>query len=123
MPTKKTLNDILPPIWASLSIEKDEIQRIITRKTFAKIMVETETIVSPSVISRMWETLARSEFGAFSPYTRDKIILDVPRIKLRLISNGHRLDGITHNTYNTYTTHDATKDGTSNTQTVEARLR
>jgi len=119
MPTKKTLNDVLPPIWASLSIEKDEVQRLITRKAFTAIMVETETIVSPSVISRMWETLARSEFGSYSPYTRDKIILDVPRIKLRLISNGHRLDGITHNTYNT---HDATNQGKSNT-TVEARLR
>lgn len=123
MATRITLNDVLPPIWASLSIEKDEIQRIITRKAFNKIMVETETIVSPSVISRMWETLARSEFGAFSPFTRDKIILDVPRIKQRLISNGHRLDGFTHITYNTCNTYDATNKGASNTQTVEARLR
>lgn len=121
MPTKKTLNDVLPPIWSALGIEKDEVQRLITKKAFSKIMIETETIVSPSVIARMWETLAHSEFGALSPYSREKMILDVPRIKLRLISNGHRLDEITHNTYNTYNTHDATNTNASNT--VEAKLR
>lgn len=118
MPTKKTLNEILPPIWSALSIEPEEIQRLITRKAFTKIMVETETIVSPSVIARMWGTLAASEFGSYSPYTQEKILLDVPRIKRRLISNGYRLADITHNTYNT---HDATNQGAGNT--VEAKLR
>ena len=124
MASKKTINDILPPIWASLEIGPDEVQRLITKKAFTKIMIETETIVSPSVIARMWQTLAASEFGALSPFSREKIILDVPRMKMRLIANGHRLDLNTHNTYTTYNTcntHDATNQGAGNT--VEAKLR
>lgn len=104
MANKITLNDILPPIWAELKIEPGEVQRPIKKETFRQIMTETETIVSPSVMNRMWKTLAASEFGAYSPYTQNTIFLDLPRIKQRLISNGHRLL-MECNTHTTHTTH------------------
>lgn len=103
MASKKTINDILPPIWRDLEIEPGEVQRPISKQTFRRIMTETETIVSPSVINRMWMTLAASEFGAYSPYTQDTIFLDLPRIKRRLLSNGFRL--LVENTHISHITH------------------
>ena len=103
MANKITLNDILPPIWAELKIEAGEVSRPLKKETFRQIMTETETIVSPSVINRMWMTLAASEFGDYSTYTQDTIFLDLPRIKRRLISNGYRL--LVDNTHISHTPH------------------
>lgn len=122
MPTKITLNDILPPIWASLDIEMGETSRPLSRDRYDHIMKDTGTVVSPTVLKRMWETLAHSEFAAFSPYTRNTLFLDLPRIEARLVSNGHRISKITHITHTTeHTSHTHTTHtpGTTDAHTGE----
>lgn len=105
MPTRVTLDTILPPLWCGLEIEPTEVQRPVSRARFESVLKSSETVVSPSVLKRMWETLARSEYAVYSPYSSETLLLDVPSIRIRLYARGMRtlVDGNTHNTHTTPT--------------------
>lgn len=103
MPSRITLDTVLPPLWCGLEIDPSEVQRPLSRARFETVLKSTETVVSPSVLKRMWDTLARSEFATYSPYSSETLLLDVPSIRMRLYARGMKtlVDPNTHNTHTT----------------------
>lgn len=98
MPSKITLADVLPPIWRALEIQPTEQMRVINRATFGKILKTTGTVVSPSVVQRMWETLRASDYASTVPMNASILHLDVQEIRRYLI-----VLGVVN--LNTHTTH------------------
>lgn len=109
MPTKVTLDTILPAIWRGLELDPIEIQRPISHMRFDKIMTSTETIVSPPVLKRMWATLVSSQYARPSLDT-ETVFLDVAMMRARLYSLGMRVLVSTKHTQNTHIPEDLPGD-------------
>ncbi len=102
MPAKKTMRDVIPALWTGLNIDPRETERTLNRATFDRIMTTTETIVSPTVLDRMWKTLPATQYAKYSPYYNKVVILDVKSMKI-LIEDLGLTSLITLHTYHTHT--------------------
>lgn len=109
MPNRITMDGILPVIWTNLELDPGEQTRSMSRPAFERIMKTTETIVSPTVLKRMWETLLSSDYANRSPYAGDVAVLNVGAIRLRLAANG--LTSLVANTQTTHTAHTRPESG------------
>lgn len=98
MPNKITLSDVLPSIWEALEIQTSETTRALNRKSFERIMKTTGTIVSPSVVRRMWETLRASDYASIVPLNSEVVMLDVQEIRrfLHIIGQARVITHTTH---------------------------
>lgn len=101
MPSRITLDTVLPPLWCGLQIDAAERQRPLTRARFESILTSSETVVSPTVLKRMWDTLARSDYATYSPYSSESVVLDIPAIRMRLYARGMQslIESHTHHTH------------------------
>lgn len=107
MAARITLDTVLPPLWCGMRIDAAETQRPLSRAKFESILTSSETVVSPTVLKRMWDTLARSDYATYSPYSSETVMVDISAIRMRLYARGMQSLVETH----TYHTHTHTHEG------------
>lgn len=85
MPKLVSLPDILYQVYIYGGLNRDENERPMSFKTFKKIMLGSELVVTEKTIRQKYEQIVASSFAKEVSNNRDVIILNIPAIINELV--------------------------------------